>query len=147
MNHIENIVKIMQASVAPCVLISGFGFLLLTMTNRLGRATDRARTLHTEFKTASPKDQKELGEQIVIFYKRCLILQKAIALLTVSIFFIIVDVLLLFMTFIAEINLQLMIEAFFIGSLLCLIASLASFFIDIRMTLQSLKIELKEYLT
>lgn len=142
-----SIVSIMQASVAPCVLISGFGFLLLTMTNRLGRATDRARALHTEgVKSSTPQGQAIIKEQICVFYQRCLLLQKAIALLTISIFFVSLNVLCLFVTFIVNINLQLVIEAFFIGSLLCLIASLGAFFMDIRMTLQSLKIELKDYL-
>ena len=35
----------LQVAIGPVILISGVGLLLLTMTNRLGRAIDRARQM------------------------------------------------------------------------------------------------------
>jgi hypothetical protein len=35
----------LQIAIAPVILISGVGLLLLSMTNRLGRTIDRARQL------------------------------------------------------------------------------------------------------
>ena len=42
------IVPVLQMATGPVILISGIGLLLLTMTNRLGRAIDRARSLSRE---------------------------------------------------------------------------------------------------
>ena len=52
----ENLVQILQASIAPCIFISGLGLALLSMTNRLGRSTDRIRAFTAELKTAPAKE-------------------------------------------------------------------------------------------
>ncbi len=36
-------VQVLQASIAPCVMISGVGLLLLSFSNRLSRPLDRVR--------------------------------------------------------------------------------------------------------
>ena len=38
----------LQLAVSPVIMISAYGMLLLSMTNRLGRAIDRARQLSRE---------------------------------------------------------------------------------------------------
>jgi len=86
--EIEQLVKTFQASVAPCLLISGFGFLLLTMTNRLARATDQIRVINREAQNSSGERKEKLCQQIGIFFRRCKLLQSAIAFLTFSIFFV-----------------------------------------------------------
>jgi len=40
---LEQIIPELRDAVGPVILISGVGLLLLTFTNRLGRAIDRAR--------------------------------------------------------------------------------------------------------
>ena len=40
---LEQIIPELRDAIGPVILISGVGLLLLTMTNRLGRAIDRAR--------------------------------------------------------------------------------------------------------
>ena len=42
---LTELIPILQIAVGPVILISGVGLLLLSMTNRLGRAIDRARIL------------------------------------------------------------------------------------------------------
>jgi len=41
-------VQILTASIAPVIVISGIGLLLLSITNRYGRAIDRVRLLARE---------------------------------------------------------------------------------------------------
>ena len=43
MTSLEQIIPELRDAIGPVILISGVGLLLLTMTNRLGRAIDRAR--------------------------------------------------------------------------------------------------------
>lgn len=141
--YTDSIIKTLQASVAPCLLISGFGFLLLTMTNRLGRASDRVRFLIKETVEAKNAEKRFLREQIEIIYNRCQYLRRAIALLVFSIACVALDVLLLFLSIVFGINLNVTIEVIFAMSIISLIISLSVFMLDIRLTLTTLKIEIE----
>jgi len=143
---IDHLSSVLQASIAPCVLISGLGLLLLSMTNRLARPIDRARSLNNELKKNLGADTSGLEKQIVILYKRCRLLQMAIGLITVSVFFLSIIILMLFSTYIFNLNISLMIQALFTLSLVCTILSLVYFFMDIRLTLNSLKLEIGKYI-
>lgn len=51
---------ILSAMITPAVLISGAGTLLMSTSSRLGRATDRVRTLTARFKIlVTPEGQQE----------------------------------------------------------------------------------------
>lgn len=140
---IENLIQILQASIAPCVFISGLGLLLLSMTQRLARAVDRIRALSAILRQSPAEEIPSLREQITILSQRCHLLQKALALVALSIFFVSIIMLMLFSTLAFNIQLIFLIKLFFTVSLLCLIAALAFFLLDIRATLSSLKIEIK----
>ena len=43
-----SVVQILTASIAPVIVISGVGLLLLSISNRYGRAIDRARLIMRE---------------------------------------------------------------------------------------------------
>ncbi len=45
---IFSVVQILTASIAPVIVISGVGLLLLSISNRYGRAIDRVRQLARE---------------------------------------------------------------------------------------------------
>ena len=119
--EIEQFIQTMQASIAPCFLISGFGLLLLIMTNRLSRATDRIRLLNTDIKKGSKADAQNFREQISILYKRCRLLQVAIGSITLSIFFVSLNVLFLFANMTYHVNLYPIIQIVFLLSFVCLI--------------------------
>ena len=51
----HSVFQALQLAVSPVILISAYGLLLLSMTNRLGRAIDRARLLVRE--GAAKEDQ------------------------------------------------------------------------------------------
>jgi len=143
--YVDDIILTLQASVAPCLLISGFGFLLLTMTNRLGRASDRIRLLITQLDDCKDAEKRFVKKQIKIIYDRCRYLRSAIALLVFSIAFIAINVLMLFSSIIFKLNLNITIEIIFATSLICLIISLFLFLLDIRLTLETLKIEIERH--
>lgn len=144
--NIEMVVQTLQASVAPALLISGFGFLLLSMTNRLGRASDRIRSLNASVQMADKKDVPKMCKQIGVLFKRCKFLQTSIALIVFSIFFVGINILLMFVAIVYNADLQYMILLFFASSVGCLIVSLVFFLLDIRITLKSLRIEVGPHL-
>ncbi len=139
----DDLIKILQASFAPCVLISGLGLLLLTTTNRLGRSIDRIRLLCQDLKRSSGEDKQVLQEQVAVLYKRCRFLQFSIALLTMSIFFASVIIFALFSAYILGVRPELPVKFSFMASLVSLIIALFLFMLDIRLTLHSVKMEIK----
>ena len=143
---IEHLIKILQASIAPCIFISGMGLLLLSLTNRLGRSTDRIRFLCHDINKANIIDIPSLQEQIKILYRRCQLLRTSIALLTSSIFFVSIIMLMLFSTLTYSIQLDSLIQFFFVVSLITLIIALVYFLLDIRLSLHSVKIEIDKIL-
>lgn len=139
----ENLIQSLQASIAPCIFISGLGLLLLTMTNRLGRSIDRIRIFTAAIREASAQEIPVLRAQIGIIYRRCRLLQTAIGLVAVSMFFVSAIMLMLFSALAFNIQFIALIKIFFTASLACFICSLIFFFWDVRLSLDSLKIEIK----
>ena len=144
---IDNLIKIMQASIAPCLLISGYGFILLTMTNRLGRATDLIRSLNEKALQTEAAERKGVIAQIRVLFIRCRVLQAAIFVLALCIFFVALTVLLLFSALVLNLNARLFIQVLFSGSIISLLFSLSFFLVDIFLTLRSLRIYIEENLS
>jgi hypothetical protein len=78
-------IRILSACIAPVIVISGVGLLLLSMTNRHGRVIDRASELIRDLEvTADGLRRKSLLEQVRLIYRRGRILQVSIILSSVS---------------------------------------------------------------
>ena len=75
---LEQILPELHDAVGPVILISGVGLLLLTMTNRLGRAIDRARILKRELAAPGESERSHIRAQIEILYRRAKIIRTAI---------------------------------------------------------------------
>lgn len=144
----ERLVYVLQISVSPVVLVSGVGLLLLSMTNRLGRVVDRARTLHSESEgqSLSDKERALLVVQIRILYRRCRILTAAIGFSTLCIFLVGLLILSLFATSATHEANDLVGPLLFLGSIASLLASLGFFLGDIALTLRALRLEISEHL-
>ena len=86
MESIDSFVKFLQSSISPIVLISGVGLILLSLSNRLGRTTDRSRIIVKELRDSSDKKQKKRKiVQLNILYKRSKILRLSIVSISFSI--------------------------------------------------------------
>jgi Protein of unknown function (DUF2721) len=145
MNDVD-FVQVLQASIAPCVMISGGGLLLLSFAQRLSRPLDRVRQLKKEYEQA-PVEQKEvLFQQIEIFFRRCCILRTAVGALTVSLIFIALVILSLFISLTFKIVfLKLLVKLLFVLSLISIIVALIYFFWDVMVTLKSIRLEIKDF--
>lgn len=141
---IENFIQSLQAAIAPCIFVSGLGLLLLTMTNRLGRTIDRIRHFSDEIKTASAGDIPILKQQVVILYRRAWCLQAAIGLISVSLLCVALIMLMLFTTLAFNFQLVFSFKLLFVISLVSFIFSLLFFFVDVSLTLASIRIEIKK---
>jgi hypothetical protein len=139
---VTQLIPVLQTAIGPTILISGVGLLLLTMTNRLGRAIDRARILARELPSVDNVVRAKDEEQLRIIWRRARLLRIAIALASMSALSAAILIIVLFFTALLQIENAWLVSALFIVCLGCLIGSLVVFIHDINQSLAALKLEL-----
>jgi len=143
---LEQLARVLQTSISPVALISGIGLHLLSMTNRLGRTIDRARSLSREIHQNPQGENEKSVVQIRIIYQRSRNLRLAITLASLSMLCASLIVVLLFVINVANIRLHEIIMVLFTISLLLLVSSIILFIKDIGLSLNALKHEIDEHL-
>lgn len=128
---IESFTKLVQLSISPLALISGAALLLLSITNRLGRSIDRARSLISENETI----------QIQVLVRRSEFLRNSVFFTVFSIFLSTLMVLGLFLRLFLEWPLEGTILVFFFLSIVCLCLALVFLLLDVSLSLKALKVE------
>lgn len=140
--QLESLLKVLQASISPMALISGVGLLLLSLSNRFGRVTDRLRELSRArggFHGASPRVER----QVAVFVQRAHILQQSINSAVGCALFASVMVLGLFVMAAFGVSLQWLVLLLFSVSLVCLIVSVGLFLWDMHLSLVAVQEELR----
>ncbi len=140
--RLSELIPVLQVSVGPVILISGIGLLLLSLTNRFGRAVDRSRQLIRELREASNADRRRLADQVQNLYRRARLIQISIILATVSVLFAAMLIITLFFTALMKLELAVLVSLLFIGCLASLIVALITFIADIHLSLKALRLEL-----
>lgn len=147
MEAIDSFIKFLQSSISPIVLISGVGLILLSLSNRLGRTTDRSREIVKELReTKDKKSKKRRIVQLNILYRRSKILRFAIVSISFSILTssLIIPILLVMNLFVVD--LKIFGILLFLLSVLGMITSAILLFIDVTLSLKALQIGVNEYL-
>jgi hypothetical protein len=139
---LEQIIPELRDAIGPVILISGVGLLLLTMTNRLGRAIDRARQLKTEMPRRTEAEREQVQAQVAIIYQRAKLIRMSITLAALSALLAAALVVTLFLTALLQWQNGWPVSLIFIGCMVSLIASLVAFIRDINLSLRALKLEL-----
>jgi len=138
---ISILIPVLQTAIGPVILISGLGLLLLTMTNRLGRAIDRSRLLVIEYAQASHLTRPAIEAQLIILYRRASSIRLAIFLSSFSALTAAMLIIELFVTALWGFEVGWLIVLTFMLCLVSLIASLILFLHDINRSLAALKLE------
>jgi len=144
MISLHEIIPVLQVAIGPVILISGIGLLLLTMTNRLGRAIDRARQLAGELQKPGNQNRAHLLEQVAIIYRRARLLRLTIGLAGFSVLLAAVLIVTLFLTALLHWENGLGVSLIFIGCMTSLVLSLLCFIFDIHLGLVALRLEIKQ---
>jgi len=143
---LSELIPLLQVAVGPVILISGVGLLLLSLTNRFGRAVDRSRQLIHELRAAGEPDRRHLRSQVEILYRRAHLIQISIILGATSVLFAALLIITLFFTALMQwgsaVILGLLVSLFFMTCLLTLIGSIVTFIVDIHLSLKALKLEM-----
>ena len=141
---VRELIPVLQVAIGPVILISGVGLLLLTLTNRFGRAVDRSRQLVHELREADEADRVRLAGQVRILYRRARLIRLAIALAAVSVLLVSLLIIALFLTALMKLEAGFAITLVFICCLASLVVSLGAFIREINLSLGALKLELEE---
>jgi multidrug efflux pump subunit AcrB len=139
---LEQIIPELRDAIGPVILISGVGLLLLTMTNRLGRAIDRARQLKAELAKRTEAEREHLQAQVAIIYQRAKLIRMSITLAAMSALLAAALVVVLFLAALLRWENVWLVSLIFITCMVSLIASLVAFIRDINLSLRALKLEL-----
>lgn len=138
---VAEIIPILQTAIAPTILISGVGLLLLTMTNRLGRVIDRYRVLLRDIQNAVPENRARYDVQLKVLWRRAKLVRLAIALAAASELLASVLIIVIFSVAVTQIEITWLIGSIFTACMLCLIGSLVAFLWDINLSVASFKHE------
>jgi len=141
---LEQIIPELRDAIGPVILISGVGLLLLTMTNRLGRAIDRARLLKAELSKRTEAEREQVQAQVAIIYRRAKMIRFSITLAALSALLAAGLVVTLFVTALLQWQNGWFASIIFIACMVSLIVSLVAFIRDINLSLHALKLELGE---
>jgi len=140
---IRELIPVLQVAIGPVILISGVGLLLLTMTNRFGRAVDRSRQLGREMRDVSDAERQRLSEQVKILFRRAEVIRLSIIMAALSVLLASVLIIVLFVCALMQLEAGFSISVLFICCLATLIVSLTAFIRDIQLSLKALKLELE----
>jgi hypothetical protein len=139
---VRELIPVLQVAIAPVILISGVGLLLLSLTNRFGRAVDRSRQLLKEMRESRETDRPGLARQVEVLFRRARLIRLAIILATLSVLLAALLIIVLFLTALLRLEVGLLICLLFIACLTSLVAALGAFLREIHLSLLALKLEL-----
>lgn len=140
MNSVKDLIPVLQTAIGPMILISGVGLLMLSMSNRLGRIIDRARSLSGN---TNKDNEDKIKQEINILWKRAKTLRKSIALILSSAFCASLLIVLIFFTALFGLETAGIMTILFSVGMGCVVSSLILYIYDVNMSLHALKIELQ----
>jgi hypothetical protein len=140
---IHELIPVLQVAIGPVILISGVGLILLTLTNRLGRAVDRSRALVQELREHGLADHQHLSQQVSILFLRAKVLRLSIIMAAMSVLLVAVLIIVLFIAALAHWEAGFFIVLLFVCCMASLIVSLVAFIRDIQLSLHALCLELE----
>ncbi|PJA32558.1 MAG: DUF2721 domain-containing protein [Zetaproteobacteria bacterium CG_4_9_14_3_um_filter_53_7] len=139
---LENFIPVLQLSIAPVIVISGVGLILLSMTNRIARVIDRSRELSKILRNdEADSGRHQVRQQLMILERRSQLLRRAIEFACISLLLAASLVIVLFFVVLMDIEAVMIITLIFISCMLSLIAALIFFLVDVHTSLSALKLE------
>lgn len=137
--NLTTVIRILQVSIAPVVLISGVGLIILSQTNRMAQIITRIRQL---IASDDPANSCQHDRQIQLLYNRSKMVRISIISLLICIFFDALVIIDIFASSILGFENGMPATVLFSISLLFLIIGLAAFIIDVNMNLRAVRVEI-----
>lgn len=138
-----DISTILQTAISPAIIVSACGLLLLSMTNRLGRAVDRARLLVRDRETSTGDHAANIDQQLTIILRRSRYIRSAILSAAASILLTVLMILALFLSAMTGLDTGMIIAVLFILVAVSLAIAVVYFITDILASLDALDTEIR----
>ncbi len=147
-----NFIELIQATVAPIVLISAIALIDISLYSRYGRIHDRIRQLLQNIEaltlTQIPQETRErkisnANKQINVLYERAGLSKWSLLLMQFSMITSVMDSILIFMKIIEPLQLDLVIIALFGLSVLLILIGAILTAIEISKSLEGLRVEIE----
>ena len=136
---IDTIIHVIQVALTPIFLLAGLANLLAVFSTRLGRVADRVDLMSVRLETAKGKEAPRIASQLSYLRKRSLVLDAAVVLGTIGGAATCAAAMALFVGTLRDRSAASVLFALFGLALLCTIAALAFFLIEILMAGNSLR--------
>lgn len=135
--------SVLQLAVSPAIIISACGLLILSMSNRLGRAIDRARQLSRERVAGTDSRKQNIDRQMRILIHRCGLIRSSILFCSICILLTAILILALFILTSVEADAGLIVAVIFCGSIISLAVALVFFTCDVFLALKAMETEIR----
>jgi len=135
------LLQIIQAAITPVILISGTGMLLLTLTNRMGRAVDRTRALAGQLRGSKGSDVRHVEGQLTMLHLRTRLIRWSVIYAVVSMLLECFLVLAIFVSGRLQLQAEAVLLGLFLTSIVLLVGSLVYFLRDVVLSLEALDTE------
>lgn len=135
----SDISTVIQLAVAPVFLLASIAGTLNVLAHRLSRIIDRGRVLNERNHEPGTAEHAEVDNEQRLLARRSRLINRAIALCTMSSLFVCLVIIVLFLDALYALRQEQIIAALFIVALLSLIAALLIFLREIGLSLRAFR--------
>ena len=137
---ITTVAQTITLALSPIFMLTAIGQLLNVLAGRLSRVVDRVRALEQEIHQRGDGDRSRLVWELRLLDRRLAIINAALFLAVSSAVMTSLVVALLFVATLAHLHFATLVALLFIVAMLLLIASLAYFMMEVRVSLQAIHV-------
>jgi hypothetical protein len=135
----SDIATVIQLAVAPVFLLTGIAGTLNVLSIRMSRIIDRGRVLNDRHYADGTPEFAELDNEQRLLARRSRLINRAMALCTLSSLLVCTVIVLLFLDAMFPLRQEKFIASLFIGALLSLIAALLLFLREVGLSLRAFR--------
>ncbi|MGV3592261.1 MAG: DUF2721 domain-containing protein [Gammaproteobacteria bacterium] len=133
----SDVATVIDLAVAPVFLLAGIAGTLNVLSMRMSRIIDRGRVLNDKFIERDTPEFVEVDKEQRLLARRARLINRAIALCTMSSLFVCLVIVVLFLDAVLTLRQERLIAALFIVALLSLISALILFLREVGMSLRA----------
>jgi hypothetical protein len=139
-----NLLAVIQAAIAPVVLISGVGLLLLTLSARLGRIVDRTRLVAAQIHATPEGERDALQHQLGVLRHRARLIRLSLTLSATAVAVIGLLITLLFLGLVFGWHVTIVCTLLFVAALLCVVIAMFVFVRELSESLVALELSIRK---
>ena len=137
---VTSIAHVIQLSVAPVFLLTGVGAMIAVLTNRLGRAVDRARSLEGRYGGAPADEQATFRSELRVLERRSRMIYAGMLLCALCALLVCCVIVGLFASTITATAVAPIIGALFVAAMFAFMGALIAFLLEVHLALRTLQI-------